>query len=416
MGGNNRGRRRRFGAVRQLRSGQWQARYLGPDGIMRPADRTFPTKGDAEVWLTRKEAEILNGEWIDPEAGQVPFGKFASEWIEERPGLRPKTVELYRYLLRRHLEPTFASTAIADIREARVRHWRKTLLDSGVSEVTLAKAYRLLKAIMNTAVDDGLIRRNPCRIKGAGQESSDERPVLTIAQVYALAEASGPRYRALVLLGTFGSLRWGELAALRRADIDLKARVVHVRQSLTELPGGGYSFGPPKSKAGRRQVLLPDLIVPDLRTHFAEYARPGVDGLIFTSPTGSPLRHSNFRRRVWLPALAEAGVPAIHFHDLRHTGNTRTANAGANMRELMERMGHSTTRAAMIYLHTTSEQQRKIADELSKLARSELAKQRKSKRTTKQSGTDLARRPGRSPSRAEGQNGRPQSDLGGKGS
>ena len=150
---------------------------------MRPADRTFPDKTAAEVWLTRKEAEILNGDWLDPDAGRVPFGEYAQAWIDERPGLRPKTIQLYRYLLRRHLIPSLGAMALAEIREPHVRRWRKELLDVGVSEVTAAKAYRLLKAIMNTAVDDGLIRRNPCRIKGAGQETSPERPVLTIRQV-----------------------------------------------------------------------------------------------------------------------------------------------------------------------------------------------------------------------------------------
>lgn len=87
--------------------------------------------------------------------------------------------------------------------------------------MTVAKAYRLLRAILNTAVEDGLIRRNPCRIKGAGIERSPDRPVLTVTQVYALADAIGPRYRVLVLLATFASLRWGELAALRRYDVDL---------------------------------------------------------------------------------------------------------------------------------------------------------------------------------------------------
>ncbi len=139
------------------------------------------------------------------------FGSYARDWIEERPGLRPKTIELYRYLLRSHLGPAFSARALADIREPDVRRWRRNLLDAQVSAVTVAKAYRLLKAIFNTAVDDGLIRRNPCRIKGAGQEKSPERPVLTVPQVYALADAVGGRYRALVLLGVFGSLRWGGL-------------------------------------------------------------------------------------------------------------------------------------------------------------------------------------------------------------
>ncbi len=94
--------KRRFGRVRELPSGRWQARYKGPDGIDRPAPRTFDSKTSAERWLTLTEAEIISGDWTDPDAGRVLFGKYASDWIEERPGLRPKTIELYRYLLRRH--------------------------------------------------------------------------------------------------------------------------------------------------------------------------------------------------------------------------------------------------------------------------------------------------------------------------
>jgi hypothetical protein len=78
-------------------------------------------------------------------------------------------------------------------------------------------------------------------------------------------------------------------------------------------------------------------------------------------------RHSNFRQRVWLPALRQAALPMIHFHDLRHTGNVLAANAGAGLRELMDRLGHSTTRAALIYLHGSDEQQRAVAEALSQL-------------------------------------------------
>ena len=350
--GNSTGRRRRFGAVREMKSGRWQARYRGPDGIMRPADRTFPSKTAAEVWLTRTEAEILNDDWIRPDAGQVPFGDYAAAWIDERPNLRPKTVRLYRYLLRAHLQPAFGSLTVAEVKEAQVRRWRKSLLDDGVSTVTAAKAYRLLKAILNTAVDDGLIRRNPCRIKGAGQEKSPERASLTIAQVYALADAIDQRYRALVLLGTFGSLRWGELAALRRGDIDLEGCTVRVDRQLTETISGAPSFGPPKSDAGVRLVPFPDVIAADLRWHLQCFALDGDDGLVFTSPAGTALRHSNFYRRVWLKAVEAAGLSGVHFHDLRHTGNALTADAGASLRELMERMGHSSTRAALIYQST----------------------------------------------------------------
>jgi len=382
---NAKGRRRRFGALRQLPSGQWQARYRGPDGLMRPADTTFATKTDAEVWLTRKEAEILNGDWINPDAGKVLLSDYGTTWIEERPNLRPKTIRLYRYLFRRHIQPHFGTVTIADIKEAHVRSWRKKLLDSGVSTVTTAKAYRLLKAILYTAVDDGIIRRNPCRIKGAGQEQSAERPVLTIAEVYDLAAAIDPRYRALVLLGTFASLRWAELAALRPCDIDLGACTIRVVRQLIEQLGGGSAFGPPKSRAGRRTVPFSDIIKAELADHLQHLDQDDEQALVFTSPMGTPLRHSNFYRRAWLPAVVRAGLPGIHFHDLRHAGNTLTADAGASLRELMDRMGHSSTRAALIYQHSSDERQRKLADAVGEVARAALGK------TATASGTYVAR-------------------------
>ena len=284
---------------------------------------------------------------------------------------------------------------IADIQPGHVRRWRKHLLDAEVSAVTLAKAYRLLKTIMTTAADDGAIRRNPCRIKGGGSESSPERHVLTVAQVFALGDAIAPRYRALVLLATFTSLRWGELCALRKSDIDMEARTVRVQRSLTELQNGALTFGPPKSDAGRRTVGFPELIAPVIRWHLSCFAQDGDDGLVFTGPAGALLRRGNFRRRTWVTALKKAELPAAHFHDLRHTGNNLTATAGANLRELMARMGHSSTRAALIYLHSTDERQREIADALGELATGEL--KRKTSRARKgttggRSGTQRARR------------------------
>jgi integrase len=381
--------KRRFGRVRKLPSGRWQARYCGPDGIDRPADQTFATKKDADVWLTLKEAEIHQGDWTNPDDGKAVLADYARTWIDERTELRPKTVVLYRYLLRKHISPVLGQLAIADIQPGQVRRWRKQLLDGGTSAVTTAKAYRLLKAILNTALDDGVIRRNPCRIKGAGQESSPERPTLTIAQVYALADGVEQRYRLLILLAMFTSLRWGELAAIRRCDIDLtagKAGTVRVTRQLADIRGTGAVFGPPKSAAGKRTVAIPGVIAPALQWHLNCFASEGDEGLIFTGPEGGPLHHSNFRRRVWLPALTKAGLSGFHFHDLRHTGNTLAASSGATVRELMDRMGHDSQRAAMIYLHGSDARQHEIADSLSKLAEVEL--KRGSGRT---SGTRRAR-------------------------
>jgi integrase len=376
--------KRRFGRARRLPSGRWQARYLGPDGIDRPAPDTFVSKTDAGVWLTVKESEIRKGDWIDPNAGAVLVPDYAATWIEERPGLRPKTVLIYNGLLRKHIAPHFKDVAVAEVTLASIRRWRRNLLDSGVSEVTAAKAYRLLRTVMNTALDDGLIRRNPCQIKGAGTEHSPERPVLTVTQVYALADAVGLRYRALILLAAFTSLRWAELAALRPEDINLDTRTVRVTRQLY-YHGPGHSFGPPKSRAGVRVVDFPELIVPDVRKHLGWL--PSSVALVFATSSGSPLAHSNFRRRVWLPALAAIGLDGIHLHDLRHTGNQLTANAGANPKELMARMGHDSERAAMIYLHSSRERQRALAGAVGEAARAELAKS-KERKTATPSGTN----------------------------
>jgi integrase len=257
-----------------------------------------------------------------------PLWSCGAALIKERPGLRPNTVQTYQYILARQLLPSFGNRAVADIREAHVRRWRGELLDSGASPASVVKAYRLMKSVMTTAVDDGIVERNPCRVRGAGQDRSPERPVLLVGEVVALAEVMPERYRALVLLAAFGSLRWGELAALCRCDVDVVHGTIRVERSLTELAGGGRMFGPPKSAAGKRVVVVPDVIRPALAHHMATFTASLPDALVFTSPTGAPLRDGNFRRRVWGPALIKAGLSDTHFHDLRHTGNTLTEIGG----------------------------------------------------------------------------------------
>jgi integrase len=152
---------------------------------------------------------------------------------------------------------------------------------------------------------------------------------------------------------------------------------VRVTRQLNKA-GAEPVFGPPKSRAGRRVVDFADLIVPDLRTHL-DAVPPGA--LAFTRPEGTALSGTNFRRRVWVPALAVVGLECVHIHDLRHTGNQFTANAGANTRELMVRMGHDSERAALIYLHSSDQRQRALADAVAKAARADLARSKKSKKS-----------------------------------
>lgn len=229
-------KRRQFGRIRKLPSGRYQARYLDPTGILRPAPETFESKADADDWLAEMQTAIRKKDWRAPDAGAINFTEYAEAWITER-GLMPTTEELYRRLLRLHLVPTFGERDLDEITPPRVRTWRTGLLATGKSTTT-AKAYRLLKAIMATATDDELIRRNPCRIKGAGKESAEERGIATVEQVYELAELVGSRWRLMVLLGAFTTLRPEELAELRRSDFDLVASTVRIRLAAPELNTG----------------------------------------------------------------------------------------------------------------------------------------------------------------------------------
>lgn len=363
-------KKRRFGRVRKLPSGRFQARYKGPDGRDRPAPRTFATKTDAERWLSRVEADIIQGTWKDSNLGRVPLGEYLTTWIDHRPNLRPGTITLYRWLARRHIEPALGTTLLADLTPGMVRAWRAQLLSDGVSATMAAKAYRLLRAVLNTAVDDELIRRNPCRIKGAGQEHADRRPIATVEQVFQIAGMVPARFRALVLVAAFTSLRYGELVALRRRDLDPTLETLTVRSAMVELWDGQLVFGPPKSEAGNRTVTIPSAIRGDLREHLDTHTASQSDALVFTGAKGSPLRRGNFHRAAkWRETVASVGLPGFHFHDLRHTGNVLAASTGASLADLMARMGHGSTRAAMIYQHATRQVDRAIAVALDKTIR-----------------------------------------------
>jgi integrase len=179
-----------------------------------------------------------------------------------------------------------------------------------VSESTCAKAYRLLRAILNTAVADGILKRNPCRIPGAGVEHPAERPTLTIEQVMALSQQMPPRFSALVIVATFGSLRYGEATALHREDVDVAERTVAVRAAFIERSTGAMELGPPKSRAGVRTVVLPRFATRALAEHLDRYVGPEPEALIFTGVKGGPLRRSQFNPTVgWREAVTAIGVP-----------------------------------------------------------------------------------------------------------
>jgi len=315
---------------------------------------------------------VRRAAWVDPnQARRVSLGDYADRWITEHPRLAPRTVDLYRTLLRLHIGPQLGTFTLAEVSAPRVRSWHADLVRRyGPKATTPAKAYRLLRAILNTAVSDGLIAKSPCVLKGAGLEKSAERPIATLDEINALADAIEPRLRLMVLLAAFAGLRLGEVRALTRSSIDIERCKVRVVEQIQDLANGELAITPPKSEAGRRVVALPSSLIPEVLRHLDEHAAPGPDGLLFATRDGNPIRKQNLHT-AWAKARKIAGVPDLRFHDLRHTSNTLAAATGASTKELMARMGHASPRAALTYQHATDARDEQIAAAIDRIIRKE---------------------------------------------
>jgi integrase len=369
--------RRDFGYARRLPSGRWQASYLAPDGKRHTArtgdgrPMTFDSRQYAGAWLARVHGDIQAGRWADPgappPAAPVTLAAYAATWMAGR-DLSGSTRVLYGSTLRKQILPALGEVPVTGITPAMVRDWHAKLRTQ-TGPTQRARAYSLLRTILNTAVADEIIAACPCRVRGAGsaRRARQIRPA-TLAELEVIAAAMPPRYRLMVLLAAWCALRFGELAELRRADIDVKNGVVRVRRGVVRTPDGRRVKGP-KSEAGKRDVAIPPHLMPVVRDHLARHVAASRDALLFPASenTGLHMRPSSLYA-VYHPARDKAGRPDLRFHDLRHTGAVLAAATGATLAELMARLGHSTVSAAMRYQHAAADRDQVIAAALSDLA------------------------------------------------
>lgn len=408
--------RRGFGRLRELPSGRWQAGYVGPDAKLYKADRTFPARSYAEGWLGAEQTKIALGAWTPPtqraEARKealkanakaaLTFEEWADIYMAERtdPGhehpLAPTTAKDYRTQLKLRLLPEFGDTPLVAITEEDVTAWYRRL---GVKKTATpsvrdadgnliqratakggprarAKSYAALLAILSAAVEDRrtALDENPCKVKDGGRtgRARDVDPP-TVAELEALVAAMPERLQLFVVLGSWLSMRYGEVAELRRKDVVLtpptgrpKSGVVRVRRGVTWTPGQVH-VGLPKTKAGIRDLAIPPHLLKLVRRHLDEFTGPAADALLFTDRAGRHLRPSSFEP-AWWKARAAIDRNDLHFHDLRHVGLTMAAQVGATVKELMARGGHSKPDMAMRYQEIARARDAEIAAGLSKLA------------------------------------------------
>ncbi len=383
--------KRQWGIIEKLPSSRYRARYLGPDDRRHTAPNTFVAKIDAEAWLAAEDRLLARGEWTPPrerakKAAQeaqrrtepLTLATYAERVLTARSRrnvrpLRPSTLDNYRKLLRLTILPTLGRRPLTDINPDDVSAWHAGLPDNPTQN---GNAYNLLNSILADAEDEGLIERNPCRLKHAGKPTPRRQgEALTMAELVAYLDAAPERHRMPLLLAGWCGLRSGEVRALRRRDLDLDVGVVHVRQTVNRIYADAHSrqwvFGPPKTRAGVRTVAIPPHLIELVKAWATSLPERGPDALLFPAGDGSSPLNDSVLRDAHKTAAAVIERPTLTVHDLRRTAATMAAQSGSTTAELMRLLGHTTVNVAMIYQVPTEERDRERARRLSDAARTQ---------------------------------------------
>ncbi len=350
---------RRFGKVRKLPSGRHQASFLDSrSGRRVTAPSTFATKTAANHWLVDMQSLAQRGELPDLYLGRVRFAEWAAQWLNSKP-LKAKTLDGYEGIINTHLNPRLGRMPLNAINRSDVVELI-SYLSKNHSEHVAANAKTVLSSILNEAKHNGAIPKNPAEAVKVKRARRRDMVFLSRDQVARLAReiANPPRttgrstallesceqYGLLVRLAAETGLRAGEIAALRVGRVDIKNGRLHVAESAAEVSkrhsGSGLVYDEPKTYE-RRSVPLPASLVTELVAHLAN--RPSEPtAFVFTAPRGAPLRHRNFYRYLFKPAVLRAGLPSnTRFHDLRHTFAALLIEAGGHPLSVKNRMGHS---------------------------------------------------------------------------
>jgi len=377
--------RSNFGSVRRLRSKRWQARYPDEHGAPMNAPTTFETSDDAWAHIATVRADRARGLYHDPRKGERLLADYASEWLANggsRGKLAIRTRELYADLIDRHIAPTIGSLPLGSITSATVRSWytalgkelaeraarprkdsRNTAPRVATGETRQGQAYRLLKGILSTATADGLIGRNPCQIRGAGQIAASNRPLMSLSEFARIVDAHPADLRPVIHAAFGAHLRLGEAVALTRGDYDSKAGTLTVREQIIFSREQGEVRTKPKTPR-KRPIDLPPATIAALDAYLATVPKALPGAPLFVRADGRPLTRAQLQH-AWDRAREATGLQQYHFHDLRGAGLTVSGQGGATLEELKERAGHSTYSMVMRYQHAADERGKIIADRMS---------------------------------------------------
>ena len=358
------------GSITRRADGRWMARVdLGwQDGKRRR--KTLYGRTKREVQDRLRETLHRTEKGLPPIPEQETVGAFLRRWLEIIRGkVRPRTHKSYEQVVRIHLEPGIGRVRLAKLTPLDVSAWFESRHAAGVGGRTIHYARAVLRAALNHALKWELVSRNVASLTDPPRYRAREIAPLTPEQTRKfLAAVAGHRLEALFTVAVGLGLRLGEALGLPWDAVNLDAGTLSVRQTL-ERAGNQPRFGEPKSARGRRTITLPSIVTAALRKHRTRQLQERLisgerwndSGLVFTTEAGAPLDGCNINR-TFKAVLRRAGLPAIRYHDLRHTAATLLLAQGVDPRTIMETLGHSQISLTLnTYAHVVPALQRKAA-------------------------------------------------------
>jgi integrase len=295
---------------------------------------------DAERRKAEIEVALAGGTWCDPRRGEMRLHEWVELWLPTRHDLRATTWARLETTMHKQVLPRFGNAPLRAITNSGIRQWVSDLLASGLSAATTRKAVFALRQCLDAAIADNRLQFNPAIAVPLPTERQKSPRFLSQTEVERLVNEMPHQYRALVLVGAYAGLRWGEAAGLRRRDIDPLRSRIRVTSTAVELRGRVTLDNEPKTTRSKRSVPVARSVMRRLELHLSEFVERTSDALVFTAPAGGPLFRS-WGRTVLRPAVLQAGLDDITFHGLRHSFVAIMVTAGCNVREVSEWAGHN---------------------------------------------------------------------------
>jgi integrase len=363
------------GSIYQRTDGTWCATYsAGYAASGKRVRKTIfgVTKEEVAKKLSKVQATRMDGTFVEP--SRMRLSTLLERWVEDaaRPSIRQTTYYSYKGIIKNHIDPRIGGTTLAILNPIHIQRLYADMERDGVGPRVRQLTHAVLRRALKQALRWGLIARNPCDAIDPPRVPKRQIAPLTTEQVQTFLEAAkGDRLYALNVVAIGTGMRLGEIFGLQWPDVDLKGRAINVRSTLIEI-NGKLTLAEPKTPKSRRRIDLPQFVVDALTKHRVQSVREGFakEPWVFCNSTGGPLRRTHFHVNHFKPLLDAADLPAIRFHDLRHTSATLLLAAGVHPKVVQERLGHSQIGITLdTYSHVVPTMQLEAATKLDDMMR-----------------------------------------------